>query len=245
MFSAQNKTAAAAEAADDITGYTGYEIHLIADSLGDQGYSDGGTIDSGWTDETGDWNFDDYIGSPTYETNEVNGHDIAQFLGDSVENERLRDLTTLAWGTSYSLVYVIEDNSTSATNYVWRTSTGDFSMVTRSSGNQFEVHADDDTIFLSAIDTTSIRGQYNVIIVTVDMSASALTVYLNSDTATASDTDSAGSQQTASYINLPTSALWSDVNFAEMIVYNGHILTSSEIANINDVLGAKYNITIN
>ena len=179
------------------------------------------------------------INTPIYKTSIVNGHDVVRFA--SADSDAMRDISPLIdFDSSFSLVFVVDDN-TSGTAYLQRSGSTQISFITRDAGsaNAFSVGDGTTSLTASITNPTPARGNWWVIILVYDGSTSSLELYLNSDSVTASNTDSALNDLTDSYFYFG-STLSPDMDFAEWIFYNGHKLTSQEIQDMNDYMGLKY-----
>ena len=179
-------------------------------------------------------------GQVDLEKNELNGKSIVRFA----VNDLLRDVSVITWGTKYSYAFVVKETN-SDTKYLHRDSSSNvIYILLRDSGDKFEVRASNGTQTYTATETapSPARGSWWVIIVTVDFTSGDLDVYLNSDTASFSGSGSAGSAPAASYPYFPSASLRTSFDLAEFIIWNGHVLTGTEVGQLNDYFQSLYNI---
>lgn len=222
---------------------TGYEWHFIGDSLGGEGYVDGNTISSGWASEVNSYDLTTINGTPTYETNEVNGHDIARFL--AADTERLRDLSAnIAVSTKFTYIAVFLTPSTATQVFLYRPS-GDWYILKRT---------DDDMVFFCRntnnggtttlstgdINTATTPGNWMILIWTVDFDNGSMEVYIN-NALEGSDSQAGSSFGPGTFdIDFWTSTSYADMDLAEAIFYDGHVVDSSERGQLFTYLNNKY-----
>jgi len=226
------------------------EFHYIADSISGS-YNDGDTITSspGWPDETTNYVLDNVSNTPNYQTNEVNGHNIVRFKG--ADSDRLRDLSTVDMVNTFTWVYVMKTPTSGAQVFLLRSSTGDQFIIKRSD-NDFTLTSKTDGASETVLTITDFApsagagaGDYQIIVWTVNHATGVMEVYLNSKTVSASVSGSTDADAiTDCYFHIPTSTGYPDMDLAEMILYNGTVVSTGEKDSLMDYYSALYDITL-
>lgn len=231
----------AAAPAFDPSDISGYAVHFIADSLtGD--YSDGDAVDSGWASEVGSYDLSTDTGTPTFETNELNGLPIVRF--DS--GDQLRDLTnTPSLANNFFYVFVVNIASSGDQRFIQRLNAGATYLLKRSDDDlDFVANNGVVSIGTADFDTTPDLGNWMIISWEIDWPSGTCEVYING---TLQGSGSGTTDSTAygnARLDFPYGANFA-ADLAEWIIYNGNIPTTQERSDLFDHLADKYNITLN
>ena len=223
---------------------TGYELEFIGSSLDSAGLSDGDTVTSGtWDDETGTYSFNT-TNTPSYETNELNGKSIVRYSNTEPDRHTLD--ANVNFGQKYSFVAVFKDGSSGAgIKIAIRTGgTEPIEIRTADSGSIVEWRCDNGPTRITAGVSGLTRGDWWIVIGTCDFSTGDVEVFVNSDTASATGSGSTGTAPGNAQLLIPSNAIEATIDLAHVILYNGHVVSSSEVADLNNYLGTLYNITI-